>query len=618
MATTTDDPARPPVRRRRPIPPGARLRPSRPLVRRSSRRRARSAEVRRSALRRHGAIGAVLACYALAALIVPTATPAAVGDDWVYARSVEILLREGELRVLDLSVVTLLFQIVWGALFALLFGESFGVLRLSTVTMVGLGGWACYGLCRELGVDRGRSALGAAAYLFNPLGFVLAFSFMTDPHFAALLVVASLGYLRGLRPGPPDRRAEWALVGGSLAAASAFLVRQQGALIPLAVTVALLLARRLRADRAGAALFVRINAAPAVAIVGYYVWLFFVNGVPEQQGSFTLRIREAGWASSQLLIERMTFIETMYVGLFVLPIAAAALVGLGRLLDAPSALGWGIVFGWACVLIVGLMAFAAYGRDIPPMPRMPYVPQYLGPTGLGPSDIHGGRRWLVGWRALDWATGVCAVASLLFALAVCRQVARPARPDATRLGAGVLVAIGAWQAIGVLPPSFHFRDWIVSVDRYLLPLLPIGVCLMLWAVREVRLALPVGWTVVAAFAVFSVAGTRDFLVLQGATWELARTTTQQRGVPLTKLDGGASWGGYHLWEYSHRYAIPNQTPGGPWWIDLFAPVIDSSYVVASAPIGGYVAIDRVAHSAWLDDDAAYLYLLRRRDVATPP
>ena len=56
----------------------------------------------------------VLACFALTPLLVPMLVPAAVGDDWVYARSVEILLREGRLHILDLSVVTLLFQVAWG------------------------------------------------------------------------------------------------------------------------------------------------------------------------------------------------------------------------------------------------------------------------------------------------------------------------------------------------------------------------------------------------------------------------------------------------------------------------------------------------------------------------
>src|SRR3954451_6449722 len=103
-----------------------------------------------SGVLRHRAVVAVLLVYALCALIVPTMTPAPVSDDWVYARSVETLVREHRLAIIDLSVVTLIFQVVWGGLFALLFGPTFGALRLSTVTLMLLGGVACYGICREL------------------------------------------------------------------------------------------------------------------------------------------------------------------------------------------------------------------------------------------------------------------------------------------------------------------------------------------------------------------------------------------------------------------------------------------------------------------------------------
>ncbi len=112
-------------------------------------------------------------------------------------RSVEILVREGQLHILDLSVVTLLFQVAWGSLFASFLGLSFGVVRLSTFVMVLLGGLATYGLCRELQIARIPSALAAAAYLFNPLSFVLTYTFMSDPHFTALLVIATYGYVRG-------------------------------------------------------------------------------------------------------------------------------------------------------------------------------------------------------------------------------------------------------------------------------------------------------------------------------------------------------------------------------------------------------------------------------------
>ena len=81
-----------------------------------------------------------------------------------------------------------------------------------------------------------------ATFLFNPLVFVLAFTFMTDAHFAALLVIATWLYARALGPEGIDGRL---LVAGSGVAALAFLTRQQGALIVPAVLTFLLLTRRL-------------------------------------------------------------------------------------------------------------------------------------------------------------------------------------------------------------------------------------------------------------------------------------------------------------------------------------------------------------------------------------
>ncbi len=625
--TAATDVLAPPNSGKRPSPP---RHPPRPTPRRprsprapivlprrqvgGSRRQPSPAEVW---LRRGAPIVAVLALFALSTVVVPTLTPAPVGDDWVYARSVELLLRQGELRVLDLSVVTLLFQIGWGALWALLIGEGFGALRLSTVVLVGLGGWALYGLCRELGVARARAALGAAAYLFNPLGFALGFSFMTDAPFAALLVISTLGYARGLRPGRPPAMANRALLLGAAAAACAFLVRQQGALIPLAVAAALLLAGRLRSDRASVALLVRIGAIPAVALVGYCLWVFGVNGVPEQQGSFTERIVEAGWGDAWLLTWRLGFIEAMYVGFFALPLVVAAAGSLGRLVRVRTPLLWGPVAVWGAGLAVGVRHFAAYGQAPPPMSRMPYVPQYLGPTGVGPADLIGGRPWLVGWWALDVATAVCLVGSLGWAFILARRLARPAAPDPTRLAAGVVLMIALGQAAGALPPSFHFRDWIVSVDRYLLPLLPLALALGLWALRGVRLSLGAGWATVALFGLFATVATHDFLMFQRATWDLSNWATSI-GVPLTRLDGGASWDGYHLYEYSVERGIEEPPPGSPWYIDLFAPAVDSSWIVGTGPIEGYDIFAQMEYSAWLIEQPTLLYLLRRQGVEGLP
>lgn len=552
-----------------------------------------------------------MACFALTPLLVPMLVPAAVGDDWVYARSVEILLREGRLHILDLSVVTLLFQVAWGSLFATLFGLSFGVLRLSTFVMTMLGGVACYGLCRELQIERMPSALAAAAYVFNPLSFVLAYTFMSDPFFTALLVIATYGYVRGLRCDRPDRAA---LLFGAAAAACAFLVRQQGALIPTAVIVALLGQRRLHRDRESLRLVLRIVALPAIAIAGYYLWLVLIHGVPHEQTSFTHSVVSAGWEQSLLLIGRMTFVEAMYIGLFTLPVALAALSAVNRVARVRAPVVWFTVLCWAAVLLAGLTHFNSGDANLPLMPRMPYIAQYMGPSGLGPTDLWGGRAWIVSWQALDVLTALCVVASLLFVFLLARQLVRSTPADPSRTSAGLVLVIALGQVAGILPPSFHFRNWIVSVDRYLLPVLPLALCLGFWALRGLRPSFGAAWVIVAISGLISIAGTRDFLEFQNATWQVARAAIEG-GVPITALDAGAAWDGYYLYDYSVAHQLAQQTPGGPWWTSLFAPATTSDYVISTAPLDGYQEIGHQEAPNWLGGRPTLLYLLQRAEPA---
>jgi hypothetical protein len=563
--------------------------------------------------RRHWAALAVFLLFALSALVVPVMIGAPVGDDWVYARSVEILIAEGELRIIDLSVVTLVFQVAWGALFAAIFGPSFGVLRLSTLALMALGGLALYGLCRELRVGRARSALGLAVYLFHPLSFVLGFSFMSDPQFTALLVIAAYWYARGLRPGPVGERAQ--LIGAA-AAACAFLVRQQGALIPLAVVVYFALCRRPQTLAGGIALVARVAALPALATLLYYGWLRYIHGIPFRQRDFINSVTAAGWPGTRDLVQQLLIIAALYLGFFALPLAIAVFPRLRRLAGFEAAPGWLLFCGWVAVVAAGIGAFGTQGR------LMPYSPQFVAPWGLGPNDLQGDRPALVDADALWWFTAACAGASLVLGLALCRR-AVAAAPTPDRARAGLALAVAAWQAVGILPASYSFIQWGGTLDRYLLPLLPFALCLGLWATRDVRLATPAAWVVVVALGLVAVAGTRDFLVFQGATWEFA-ARANALGIPNTRLDAGTSWDGYHLYEYSQANRIPPQTPDGPWWpgrpwwTGLFAPATDSSYVISSTPLPDFAIVERATYSSWLHRAELPLYLLRRPDVAGPP
>lgn len=558
--------------------------------------------------RANGAILAVFTLFAVAALVVPTLTPVGITDDWVYARSAQILLHDGRLTIFPIAVASAVVQIAWGALFGLLFGPSLGIFRLSTVVITALGALALYALCRDLGVGRSRSALGVAAYLFNPLVFALAFTFMTDPHFAALLIMTAWCFTRCLTETGIDRRF---LIAGSGIAALGFLTRQQGALIPLAFLAFLLVTRRLRVDRASVGLVAQSLALPLFAMAGYYLWLHGSGNTGAMQAGFAREVLQRGTWGTWWLLRWLTVFALVYAGFFVLPIAAALLPMVRSAIAGIPRLGWLLVVLWAAVTIVGAGVLALRGAF------MPYIPQFFGSSGLGPPDLLGGRPILLGPDARVALTVVCLLASLALALIAARAVAAPASVERARAGLVLTILLG--QFAGAFPPSYHFLGWSAgSVDRYLLPLAPLTIALALWASRGLKLSLTAGWVVVAALALFSVAGVRDYLVFMGGVWAMGEQAVAE-GVPLDRLDAGASWDGYHLYEVGLANHIRPRTPKGrPWWTDLFAPATDSAYVVAGAPLAGHDIVAKRSYSSWLQREPTTIYLEVRQGEPWPP
>src|SRR4051812_25067237 len=74
----------------------------------------------------------VVGAFGFSAFLVPTLAPVSISDDPLYARSVEILMRDGRLEVLPLVVTSMIGQVLWTAPFAWLFGDSLGVMRVAT------------------------------------------------------------------------------------------------------------------------------------------------------------------------------------------------------------------------------------------------------------------------------------------------------------------------------------------------------------------------------------------------------------------------------------------------------------------------------------------------------
>jgi 4-amino-4-deoxy-L-arabinose transferase-like glycosyltransferase len=580
----------------------------------------------RASLRAHWALLGVLAAYIASAFLVPTLAPVSISDDPIYARSVEILVHNGNFRVLPISVVSLVAQVWWGALFQWIFHDSLGVLRVATLSVTFLGGLATYGLCRALRVSTGRSALGAALYLFHPLSYVLGFTFMTDAYLTSLIAIASFCFVRALRDDDLDTR--W-LIAGSFASSIAFLIRQQGALVPIAVITYLLVARRLRRDMPSLRAIAAVLLAPVLTAIGYLVWFNEFHGTAgSAQVGVAKDLHNAGFGGTALLARRLLFIILVYAAFLVLPLIVAALGRLPRFVRSLGRAGWVLIAVWAFVLVAGL-AFSPLLQHA----RMPYLAQFVSVSGLGPpGDLRGGRAPFVGPTFQYWLTVFFIAASVVLAVVFAQRIMAlfSRRESRAALVATVLVV----QIAAVIITSLPLRGTAISRDRYLLPLLPFVIALTLWALNRVRIAMWAAWAVIGAMAAFAVAGTHDYLSYQQTAWAVARRAHAE-GVPYTRLDGGAAWDAYHLYEQSvqeHAHVdlkkLVGLTPGKPfllskhdvkpWWIGFYTPIANNDYVVTSEPLFTYDTLLKVKYSSWLHRKPQYIYLVRHAGLKDPP
>ena len=475
-----------------------------------------------------------------------------------------------------------------------------GVLRVSTILIVLVSAIALRDMFRDLHVSNQRAALGTALYLFNPIMFAISYSFMSDPHFVAWMTIAAWLYLKAEMQDRPDLL-WWA----SVLATIACLERPHGAFIPIGVATWYVLSGRLRIDRQPIRSLAAIGLIPAVTMLLLYT--VFNNGLPSQQGLFLSEMKSASPTETWLLMKRLAVIEIAYTGLFVLPLIIGAMVGVWRALGNLPTYAIRILIPAVAITAAGMAWFWNQGR------LMPYIPHFFGRGGPGSGDLQHSRPPLFQPSVFELLTIACGVAAICALVMFLRSIATPYRFG--RSGIGLLACLLGWQAVGVLPQSFLFRNWIISLDRYLLPMLPFVVLIAVWAVDDRELLPLLAWPAIAAVALFSIAGTRDVLVFQSDVWQIARQLNAA-GVPSTRLDAGYAWDAYHLWEFSYQNHLEPRSVDGPWWVMSYAQATDSTYVIAGAPIEGYMVISAHEYSSWLHKRHMYLFVMRKLDA--PP
>ena len=528
-------------------------------------------------------VAGLAAFFAVAAVAIKAGRDVPVIDDWTYAWSVEQLLEHGRLAVLDWSSVYPVGPAAWGAAWSLLFGFSFGTLRLSTLALAAVGSGALYFLLRELDASPRVALLGALTVAANPAFLLLASSFMTDVPFVAFTLLALLYYVRALRRDDP-RLLWWA----GLWACLSCLERQIGIMTPVAALPLLVRPPGGRLTRSAAAM--AITATGAAMLVGS---LLVATWMPRTSEMEVLSDRLRYW----FMLSPATYLTyNLYV---FTPIAFYALPALLTMAAARGLSGSRTPLMVAAAVAVGMAAVAG---------------EFPAPLREGNTwtlrEIGGARQLISGdWPVAPWPwlddvlRGAGLAAFALAVLAVGRRTSASWLTVTPRTP--VLVFFAAYIAlINVL--------WFYN-DRYALVLLPLLVVVALGGDGGQRRPPRLVWVLTGVFAVIAGVGVRDELRFNQAvrdTWQ----SLVDSGVPPSDIDAGYAWNGWILYAHPENLA-PGQTIADvPWVMSKRAP----PYRIAKGMVQGYAIIREVE---W-HDDAPWpgpdrLYVLKQEPAATP-
>jgi Dolichyl-phosphate-mannose-protein mannosyltransferase len=508
-------------------------------------------------------------------------------DDWTYAWSVEHLLTTGELRVLDWSAHYPLAQIIWGALFAHVMGFSFFTLRVSTLVAAWLGLLALYLIFRQIGMKSFISVLGTLALFFNPVMFVLCYTFMTDIPFLSLMNMAILCYILWIR-----RSSSIYLGLGSIFTTAAFLVRQIGSALAFVPLLYLLLSRiiddgnRKLSFAQTAWLFV-----PFLGITLTFWWIRNVHGETsiylEKSAVLSYLFSTSGWVYFHALVYML-----IHVAFILWPFILGNIWNRSRVW-LPWALG-------IVALLLGLHLWHSGAMlKLLTQPEI-FSLQELGSSRflIAPGDASGSP------QRPNWIRWVLLAFSGLSAAALIAILLEKLR----RLRCWVTHA-SAVLAFNTLLQFFLIGALWLYHDRYFLPLLPGFIVLAARGVRPTKVMWAIMMAGVGMFAVLSVLGTIDNFRFN-RTVSLAYDWLRDQGVPPADIDGGYVLNGW--WLYAHPENLP---PGARPETDV--PFVTSranlTYKIANVPTPSYEVVQVFTWQAfWAASNS--IYVLRNTDV----
>ena len=517
---------------------------------------------------------AIAFLFTTAALILQPFQNAPFVDDWVYAWSVEHLLKAGELKILEYSGAINLPQVLWATLFTFPYGFSFSALRVSTFVLAILSLSGLYFLLRELGTPRASALLGVAVLAVYPIFFLFSFTFMTEVPFVACMIAASLAFVLALR----QQSTVWLTVAAVFIAFS-IATRFTGLALGAAFGMVLLFHAGSWGRRR-----VWIALLPPAFTVLLIFWRQGHMVSPENATWIGPATRLAGLEYALPLLPKTTVVTlaflTSAVGLALLPLAIAILSGRNVQRAVPL----------FAIMAVGFVLAYRAGIDFP-LPLIPVKSFWtLDELGLTMELVPGftpftAPEWVYWFLCgLGWLSTSVLIASLIY------------RPSVTE-----------WFFLW----SIFFGTALIALlwlfqDRYALPIIVPFIIIAAKGVQTSRLLWAV--PVVVAFAVISTFQTRDHLNYNAALYS-ALEYLRAMGADDSEINGGYAINGWT--QYAHSENAPRDEFGAAQipWVNA-SRELRLRYEISNSPSAHAKVLTPIPYEKWIGR-SSNVYVLDR-------
>jgi 4-amino-4-deoxy-L-arabinose transferase-like glycosyltransferase len=517
-----------------------------------------------------------------------------LNDDWSYGLAVKNLIDKGGFYPTPWTSMPLISQVLWGWLFCVPFGFSFTVLRFSTLLLGLIGTAGTYLLLRQIGLNRLLAVAGACVLAANPIYFSLSYTFMTDVPFTAFSVLALLFLILYLQ-----KESNIYLIIGCCFTTIAILCRQLGLFLPITFTIAIVAKHGISRRSLVRAGFILIMGFGSKFL--FESWLQSGAGLPVLYNATSESLFQV-LGNPKLILSNLTLnmlFFVLYLGLFLLPFM------LFIEFKSKSRVFSGILLG---VFATGSTTVLLVLHKV-----LPQIDNVMIKSGIGPITLHD--TYLLKLPnaeilpAYFWIT-VTAFAilggSLLFVHIVTRVIYLYTNRLEIKNSPDSIIKIFTLSAclIYFLPIIFTNHPF----DRWLLPLVPLLCAAMTTTTNRTTkrlITVTLASLIMIVMAIFSIAGTRDYLSWNRARWQALHDLTEKESVSPNEIDGGFEFNGWYLCNSNEPITAQKSIWGGN----------NTRYMITMGPVRGFEFYREYTYEKWLPPGQANIYVLRRAYMA---